>query len=518
MVNSRPQRRRDNRQAYYTTSKDIVSYMVAQLSCRPHDEVWEPCGGGGELVDGVLGCCPNAVVRVSEIDPFAADALKEKYIHDKNVSVYCEDTLDVGMAPLVQGKSRFTRIIANPPYGAWQSYERRAILKKRFPNLYVRDTYAVFLMHCFNLLEAEGRLVFIIPDTFLWLNRHENLRRRLLQQATIEEVALFPSKFFPGVNFGYSGLAIISLSKTPPRSDSYIKVVSEFSHVHALANLAEGKCSADDCKVLPMKQSDVFSRAHMVIQRPEAVDVPVPSTRANQVLGDIAEVKTGFYSGNNRYWLRRKSSLVPRSQNYKDIQINQIAVLKEGTTPPLDGFKDFRCFVPILRGGAEPFSKATQWYVDWSSAAVAEYRRAGENPARFQNSRFYFRQGLAVPMVASSRLTASLLDHRLFDQSIVGIFPFDSSLSLYLLGFLNTKIATTFLRRINSTANNSASYLKRLPVVLPNQNELVKANGLASKAISDIDQYGVISDDTSTDIETFYRQIWCEPSAYEEDA
>jgi hypothetical protein len=42
---------------------------------------------------------------------------------------------------------------------------------------------------------------------------------------------------------------------------------------------------------------------------------------------------------------------------------------------------------------------------------------------------------------------------------------------LYLLGFLNTQLATRLLRTINPTANNSANYLKRLPLILPGARE-----------------------------------------------
>ena len=126
-----------------------------------------------------------------------------------------------------------------------------------------------------------------------------------------------------------------------------------------------------------------------------------------------------------------------------------------------------------MRGGAEPYVKPTKWFVDWSVAAISEYARKGSNPARFQNSSFYFREGIGVPMVASGRITGALLENRIFDQGIVGIFPYDESLNLFLLGFFNSTIATDLVRQINPTANNSANYIKRLPVIIPNSDALV---------------------------------------------
>jgi adenine-specific DNA-methyltransferase len=177
--------------------------------------------------------------------------------------------------------------------------------------------------------------------------------------------------------------------------------------------------------------------------------------------------------------------------------------------PPLEGIEGPESFVPILRGGAATFVRPTQWYVDWSVQAVAEYRRAGKNTARFQNSQFYFREGIGVPMVSSARLTAALLEGRLFDQGIVGVFAKDDRMLHFLLGFLNTQLATVLLRQINPTANNSANYLKRLPVVSPSTRELREANVLVATAIFEARESQSVSVDTLTKIESFYRAMWC---------
>ncbi len=483
--------------------------MVARLDCHPEDCVWEPCGGSGELVEGVLRACPRATIHVSEIDLDSANALKLKYKANSNIRVFCEDALHVGNDPLLSGFQRFTRIIANPPYGAWQTPERRAELKRRFPGLYVRETYGVFLAHCLNLLEPDGRLVFIIPDTFLWLNRHEPLRRKLLTESTIKEIVLFPSHFFPNVNFGYSGLSIVTVAKEIPQRGASIRMIDQLSNVGVLNQLSQERFHPNQCVLTRTKQDEILSAVNSVIQRESSGNSIVLKSRPSQALGDIADLKTGFYSGNDRHWIRRANSCVPRSKAYQDVQPDQVSVIESGCTPSLEGIDGFRHYIPILRGGASPFTKHTKWYVNWSTRAVREYRRPGNNPARFQNSRFYFRCGIGIPMVASSRLTAALLENRLFDQSVVGLFPHDERMNLYFLGFLNTQLATVLLRRINGTANNSANYLKRLPIVIPSEVELAKANELVSGALHEIEERCTLDNSTAQVIEDFYKAVWC---------
>ena len=462
------------------------------------------------MVEGVLRAFANATIRVSENDRASADALELKYRSNSNITVFCEDALTVGSQPIFEESVEFTRIIANPPYGAWQTPRRRIELKKQFPGLYVGDTYGVFLVHCLNMLKPSGRLVFIIPDTFLWLNRHEALRRMLLSESTIKDITLFPSHFFPGVKFGYSGLSIISLVKEPPSQGTTFRLIDQILDVRVLNELSRNRFYPDHCVVSRLKQEVILAGSHSIIPRTVPGNQTILNSRPTQTLGDIAELRTGFYSGNDRNWLRRADSSVPRSTGYLDVQADQIVMFDKGGVPPLEGIVGDRHYIPILRGGASPFVKHTRWYVDWSTQAIRGYKLPGKNPARFQNSRFYFRQGIGIPMVASSRLTAAWLENRLFDQGVVGLFPHDEQMSRYILGFLNTELATVLLRQINGTANNSANYLKRLPIVLPSKVELAKADQLVSAAFSEVVEHNALSDSIAQEIEGFYRILWCD--------
>ena len=109
--------------------------------------------------------------------------------------------------------------------------------------------------------------------------------------------------------------------------------------------------------------------------------------------------------------------------------------------------------------------------MDWSKEAIYDYKVANKKRARFQNSQYYFRQGIGVPMVSSSSITGSLIDGRLFDQSIVGIFPTKKyeNLTYFLLGLFNSNACNDLIRTINASAKNSANYIKKIPVVMPNK-------------------------------------------------
>ena len=75
-------------------------------------------------------------------------------------------------------------------------------------------------------------------------------------------------------------------------------------------------------------------------------------------------------------------------------------------------------------------------------------------------------------MVTSGRLSASYMECAVFDQGVVGIFPKRERWLEFLLVFLNSKHATEMKRNISPGANNSANYLKRLRIPVPDEAQL----------------------------------------------
>ena len=221
--------------SYYTNSKEITSYMAAKLNVVDSDVILEPSAGEGTFIDEVLESNKTVQIDALDINAEAIAILKKKYENNPAVVVRETDTLldeqldnySVSQLWLKQTDTLFDRqldlfgtlgghyskVIGNPPYGAWQDYDKRDILKKKFAGHYVKETYSLFLLRCISVLKMHGILSFIIPDTYLFLNMHSRLREVLFTNTKIDEVLIFPSKFFPGVSFGYSNLSIITLER-----------------------------------------------------------------------------------------------------------------------------------------------------------------------------------------------------------------------------------------------------------------------------------------------------------------
>lgn len=110
--------------------------------------------------------------------------------------------------------------------------------------------------------------------------------------------------------------------------------------------------------------------------------------------------------------------------------------------------------------------------IDWSQEMVEELiRRDGLKPGtsrkpRFQNREFYFLAGLTYSVVSSGRLSVRQLPAGcIFSDKGSAIFlDGESTTTRFLLGYLNSRLATYLMKRIvNTTATAHIGYVEKLP-------------------------------------------------------
>ena len=450
--------------SYYTDSDPILSYMVSRLDVQDGDLILEPCAGDGVFIRKIITLFPrnNYTIEAIDMNPKTVKKLHIRF-HRKNINIRQADTLlDPTLFLYANMDGHYTKVIGNPPYGAWQEYDKRNTLKKIYKS-YVRETYTLFIQRGVDLLKEDGKLVFIVPDTFLALHLHKDTREKILKNTTIDEILLIPSSFFPGVNFGYSNLCIISLSKTRNIVDHNIKVIKVKSDIDKLYDIAKYNFSvADEAeeiaqeKILQSLDYGFFIEGNPKIRKLLNENV--------YTLGNIASCVTGFCSGDNKKFYKPLSYSVKNSKDCQKVDLKEVEFNCYRFPNIIDGLQNGKKYIPLLKGGSSIFTRETEWFVLWDKETVHFYRN--NKKSRFQNSKYYFREGIGAPMVRSNKLKAFLLEKRIFDQSIVGIFPKDKRHLYYLLAFLNSMTCNRILATINHTTNNSANYLKKLPIII----------------------------------------------------
>lgn len=490
--------------SYYTNSDEITSYMVKRLSVEPKDVVLEPSAGEGIFIDKLLEQNIPMHIDALDINEQAIKILTTKYEGNSFVDVRKTDTLLDGKLDEYANNTQlwlketdtildeqleffgltnghYDKVIGNPPYGAWQDYDKRDILKKKYPGHYVKETYALFLLRCLSVLKIHGKLSFIIPDTYLFLNMHSRLRNILLTNSKIKEILIFPSKFFPGVSFGYSNLSIITLERasTSDSLNNTIRVIKGFSKPSELSLAFEENLSSQLTAYYLNQKQVLGNDDHRFIlakdELTEIINSNIPS------LGEFADVVTGLYCGDNKRFIRVLNENIRGSKGY--LSIGDARVAYSSDIHGIDSENEV--YVPYIKSSSEKryYRGESAWFVRWDKNAINYYN--SNKKARFQNSQYYFKSGIAMPMVKANTVKATLMYGSVFDQSIVGIFPKDEVYLKYMLALMNSDIVNRIIHVINPTANNSANYIKKIPFVVPDKITLCKINSMIDTVIEE---------------------------------
>ncbi|WP_297007446.1 Eco57I restriction-modification methylase domain-containing protein [Prevotella sp.] len=488
-------------QAYYTKSDPILNYMTGMLDFKPHDHILEPCGGDGVFIDKILEQNIDTQISVFELNPTAVSDLKKKYSSKSSVSIKETDTLLD--ETILSCSKKYDKIIGNPPYGARNDEKKKDLLNKFYSDLYTKESYTLFLYACIRCLKENGELCFIVPDTFLSLHRHLSIRKFLLTNTKIKELALFPSSFFPGINFGYANLCIITLERCSNVSQNLNNGIKIRTNFKSVEELEDSKCG--NSKVVSQKfVYDGVGSAFMF----NSTDIIAELINNEELkkIGDIASCVTGFYSGDDKKYLHPINNEVKNSKKYVCANVENIRTTFLSPKEKESGIYEIDNLVPIVKGGNIEYVKPNHWFMDWSTQAISEYKHSKK--CRFQNSDFYFKNGIGIPMIRSSKLTGALIEGRLFDQSIVGVFPHDETWIYYLLGFFNSAVCTELINAINPSTNNSANYIKKIPFIAPCEDVKRTVDILVKRIISDIKSGVPVVDTYKKELDNIFTNLY----------
>ena len=144
---------------YFTTHNDLKEKVFEFILNNPSN-ILEPSIGQGDLISFIIDKIKNITFDMHEIDT------KIKMLNKVPKNVIYGDFM----------KSKITKtyktIIGNPPY-----------VKTKKGNLYID-----FTEKCYNLLDVNGELIFIVPSDFLKLTSASNLLNIMMTNGTFTHI------------------------------------------------------------------------------------------------------------------------------------------------------------------------------------------------------------------------------------------------------------------------------------------------------------------------------------------
>lgn len=294
------------------TPVDLVKFMVALA--KPPDRrcrVLEPACGDCPFLEAFAQCYgfqhefvgididPNAIIRSKVRLPFA--------------------TILEGDFLLWQPNERFDIIIGNPPYGIIGDAshypihilkDRKDIYKQRFRTWHGKfNIYGAFIEHAVNLLKPEGKLVFVVPASWLVLDDFAKLRLFLANSGHLS--VYYVGKVFPRRNVSCVVMVFEKSSKGMNLYDGRTLVVSKPNYKGELIRFETPQALSFEQSGIPLER---LFEIHFAARSPEIRSHPQVSTKPQSGLVPVLtgrNLKTGWidyehcYSG---FWMPREAA------------------------------------------------------------------------------------------------------------------------------------------------------------------------------------------------------------------
>ena len=160
----------------------MVAKLFENRHPKPSDTVLDAGCGQGNFVEGIISWCkkhdyPLPKITGVELDPQLVSIARNKFKEYPEVSIEERDFL-------LTSDGEYDFIISNPPYVSilQLSEDEKQLYKPLYTTARGRfDLYVLFFEKSIRILKKNGRLVFITPEKYVYVETAEPLRRMLAE-------------------------------------------------------------------------------------------------------------------------------------------------------------------------------------------------------------------------------------------------------------------------------------------------------------------------------------------------
>lgn len=185
---------------YVATPEWVVDLMVAKLFAdgppAPEARILDPGSGRGAFIDGITRWCVARGLDLPRITAVESDPRHAAYLRARYAGVSAVEIQQRDFLTSVVGQ--YDYIIGNPPYVGLLglSEAERAEYRKSFCTAQGRfDLSSLFFEQSLRVLCPSGRMVFITPEKFLYVQSAAPLRS-LLSEMRVEELHFLSESTF----------------------------------------------------------------------------------------------------------------------------------------------------------------------------------------------------------------------------------------------------------------------------------------------------------------------------------
>jgi len=356
-------------------------------------------------------------------------------------------------------RRRYDVVAANPPYMG--SNSMGAVLKSYVEAHYApgkRDLYAAFVLRCLELTEPHGRLAMVTQHSWLFLSRYSKFRTDadgILSSAHIEALAHLGSGAFSEISGQVVSVALFVAHKGIPLDGKRIlalRLDDVGDYAMKVATFQACVSSRTGPRIFQVLQESLRRLPGSPLTYFLGDDV-VTLLLEKRLFGDECDVLQGLASANDDRFLRFRWELCCLAPGW---------------------------FYFSKGGGFQRWAGSHYWIVDWRNHGIRIKSKIDPRTGRpysnvwmlaMAERDFFYRRGLTYTKFAQRTMDARVLPPKaVFGAKGSGLYPKREDRLFLHLAYLNSRFASFVLRALVPGPEFSEGYVRRLPLVPPNDD------------------------------------------------
>ena len=366
---------------------------------------------------------------------------------------------------------QYDAVITNPPYMNKFAPTLKRYIQDNYTD-YKADLFSVFMHRNFDFCKPNGYSAFMTPFVWMFIKSYEKLRQEIIQTKCIStliqlEYSAFEEATVPICTFVLRNSAL-------NYKGNYLRL-SAFKGGMDVQNEMVLKAQEDPaCKYRYTAQQDNFSK---IPGAPLAYWVSnniYESFDKSLKVSDLGKTTKGIITGNNDRYMRMWWEIEKH-------RINFIATSDEDAR--MSAFKWFPC----TKGGSyRKWYGNKEYIMDWENRGkrvLTDAKKENRHSQDYYNE-LKFKEGISWSVLTCGNPSFRYESNNLIEHVGMAVFPHVKDIEL-LIAFLNSIVATQFMKILSPTITLNAGELNKLPVSETHQHsEKIKEATQANIAFS----------------------------------
>ncbi|MFW6272623.1 MAG: N-6 DNA methylase [bacterium] len=214
---------------YYTPEK-ITSLMLQDIKLQKNEKLLDPACGTGSFLLNVQTSYPENLYGF-DIDSNAVFISKINLISKHRNKRFSPNIRTLNFLELEDDELNklptFDYIITNPPWGNKVDIKNEELKKK----ILSREFFSYFLIQSSKIFNGKGQCIFLLPESFLKVNAHSQIRLFLLENFSIDEIHELGKQFTSVL----SNVIIIKFSRS---NNNEVRIYNNHSNFKISKNVA----------------------------------------------------------------------------------------------------------------------------------------------------------------------------------------------------------------------------------------------------------------------------------------